>query len=144
MRHPNVLLLATILSGVAVAGWQVLSPAQQPPSPTAKGEAPSTPGRLEFDVVESYDAKYLGDTPGHLGRGSALGQSRLQVALFDAVRRGDEIVGRITYLKWNRPNGSLDVEFDPVDHARVFVGDRVWVSLDGSPTGKAAAKDRAP
>jgi hypothetical protein len=142
MRHPSVLLLATVLSGVAVAGWQAFSPAQQPPA--AKSETTNTPGRLEFDVVESYDAKYLGDTPGHLGRGSALGQSRLQIALFDNVHRGDEIVGRVTYLKWNRPNGSLDVEFDPVDHARVFVGDRVWVSLDGPPAGKAAAKERAP
>jgi len=142
MRHPGALLLATVLSGMAVVGWQVLSSGQQPPP--GKSETSSTTGRLEFDVVESYDAKYLGDTPGHLGRGSALGQSRLQAALFDPVYRGDQLVGRITYLKWNRPNGSLDVEFDPVDRARVFVGDRVWISLDRPAPGKAAPANRTP
>jgi len=46
------------------------------------------------------------------------------------VYRGEERVGLVTHLDWNRVNNSLDIEFDPVDHARVCVGDSVWVVLD--------------
>ena len=122
---------------VLAAGWQLWSSGQQPPA--AKTPDGRAANRLEFDVVESYDAKYLGDTPGHMGRAGALNDVRLKIALEDSIYRGEDVVGRVTGLHWNRTNASLDIEFDPVDHARVCVGDRVWMTLDGSAPARAAA-----
>jgi hypothetical protein len=89
------------------------------------------PERFCFDVTESFDAQYLGDTPGHLGR-SALGGRRPNIALGDPVFRDQEQIGTITELKWNRSTDSLEVEFDPLPNYRIFVGSAVWVHLDGS------------
>jgi hypothetical protein len=118
-----------------VLSWQLWSSGQQPA--TGKG-AEGGANRLEFEVVESFDAKYLGDTPGHMGRAGRLEGRKLRVALGDAIHRGDERVGIVTGLKWNRTNGSLDIEFDPVDHARVCVGDVVWMALDGNAAARTS------
>src|SRR4051794_8716201 len=84
--------------------WQLARSADQPsPKPT----------RFTFQVVESFDAKYLGDTPGHIGRGGGLGEGRPGVALGDPVYRGSVKIGKISGLIWNRSKGSLEVEFDP-------------------------------
>lgn len=88
-----------------------------------------TPLRLSFEVIESFDAKYLGDTPGHVGRVGGLGMRRPKVALGDPVYRGEEIVGTVTGLLWNRSNGSLDIEFDPAPLKTIVLGDTVWVAL---------------
>lgn len=121
---------------VLAAGWQLWSSGQQPQPDKAQDARPAT--RLEFDVVESYDAKYLGDTPGHMGRAGSLTDGRLKIALEDPIYRGAEVVGRVTGLQWNRTNASLDIEFDPVGHARVCVGDRVWIARDGSTPARAS------
>jgi hypothetical protein len=136
--------------GLAIfAAWQAWSSGQQATGPTAKAKDPIAAtrealaaNRLEFEVVESYDAKYLGDTAGHMGRAGGLENSRLRVALSDAIYRGDELVGRVTRLTWSRTHGALDIEFDPVDHARVCVGDRVWMALDGSASARASEPPR--
>jgi hypothetical protein len=131
--------------GIVAAGLlfslvcQLWSSGQQPAA--EKGPAGAA-NRIEFEVVESFDAKYLGDTPGHLGRAGRLEGRKLRVALGDPMFRGDERVGIVTGLKWNRTNGSLDIEFDPVDHCRVHVGDLVWMALDGSAAARTT--DGAP
>lgn len=125
-------LLAALCCAALITGlWQVWLHGQQP-------AAPKSPGRFEFEVVHSYDAKYQGDTPGHIGRSGGLENRKLQVALGDAVMRGDEHIGRVTGLEWNRSHGSLEIEFDPVGKSRICVGDVVWVALDGKSA--AAAK----
>jgi hypothetical protein len=123
------------LSGIAIGlailtGWQLMSSAQQPA--TERGKAAAESNRLTFEVVQSFDAKYEGDTPGHVGRAGGLQNRRLRAALGDSIYRGDQKVGTVTGLTWNRTNGSLDIEFDPAADIRVSVGDEVWMLLDGS------------
>jgi hypothetical protein len=106
--------------GVAAAGAAVYQPA---PAGT----------KFVFDVIESYDAKYQGDTPGHIGRHGGLGKTRPQVILGDPVHRGAEQVGRVTGVTWDRATSSLIVEFDPTNgftrSLQVAVGDEVWLYL---------------
>jgi len=123
-----------------VAAWQLWSSGQQPA--TGKAKAADGPGRLEFDVVQSFDAKYLGDTPGHMGRAGGLENRRPRIALLDPIYRGEEKVGVVTGLQWNRTNGSLDIEFDPFDRARVCVGDAVWMALDGNAAARTTDSQR--
>lgn len=111
-----------------IAAWQAWSVGQQPAVDKSKNSAPGN--RLEFEVVQSFDAKYEGDTPGHMGRAGGLTSRKPHVALNDPVYRGDQKVGIVTGLLWNRTNGSLDIEFDPAEKARVAVGDAVWLVLD--------------
>lgn len=119
-----------VVAAVFVVGWQVWSVGQQPGSDKAKQS--SNGNRLDFEVVSSFDGKYLGDTPGHMGRVGGLTGRKPRIALGDKVYRGEEIVGLVTGLDWNRTNTSLDIEFDPVDHARICVGDAVWLIHDNS------------
>jgi len=123
-----------------VAGWQVWSRGQQPATGKAKEAAGAN--RLEFEVVQSFDAKYLGDTPGHMGRAGGLENRRPRIALGDPIYRGEEKVGIVTGLEWNRVNHSLDIEFDPHDHARVCVGDAVWMALDGNAPARTSEAQR--
>jgi hypothetical protein len=103
------------------------------------GQQPAAAGsRFEFEVVQSFDAKYEGDTPGHVGRSGGLENRKLHVGLGDPIFRGDQQVGKVTGLSWSRAHGSLEVEFDPVADARVCVGDVVWLALDGKPQPAAA------
>jgi hypothetical protein len=132
-------LFGGVALGLMIAiGWQLLSSGQQPAADKAK----DTGNRLEFEIVNSFDGKYLGDTPGHMGRAGGLSMRRPRIALGDPVYRGDERVGLVTHLDWNRVNGSLDVEFDPVDHARVCVGDAVWLVLDSPRPAKTSEAQR--
>ena len=89
-----------------------------------------------FEVIESHDAAYLGDTPGHMGRDGGL-KVRPNVALGDGVYRTDGAtttrVGTITRAVWDRVSGGLTVEFDPEPLRRVAVGDEVWVDLNPAP-----------
>jgi len=117
---------AAILASGVLAGylaWDWSSPAQGPVA---------IPGRFEFLVVESFDAKYQGDTPGHLGRAS-LGRNSPRIALDDPVFREATRVGKVTRLIWNEAKESLDVEFDPEPNLRVAIGDPVWVALGKGP-----------
>lgn len=96
---------------------------------SSKAPPAAVVGRFEFEVVESFDARYSGDTPGHIGRHGELQEVRPMVALGDAVYRGDTIVGNVTRLEWSRVHGSLEVEFGPVKDARVCVGEVVWLKF---------------
>jgi hypothetical protein len=129
------------LGGIAIClaiftGWQLIGSAQQPA--TEKGKTTADSNRLAFEVVHSFDAKYEGDTPGHMGRAGGLQNRRLRAALGDSIYRGDQSVGTVTGLTWNRTNGSLDIEFDPAENTRISVGDEVWMLLDGSAAAKGA------
>jgi hypothetical protein len=120
-----------ILPGVAllfVMGWQAWMMGQQTPGEKGRGLVAKS-GRFEFEVIHSFNAKYEGDTPGHVGRSGGLGDQRPRTALGDAVYRGEEKVGVVTGLTWTRAQGSREVEFDPVTKARISVGDAVWLAL---------------
>ena len=93
--------------------------------------APGT--KFAFEVIESHDATYLGDTPGHMGRDGGL-TVRPNVALGDGVYRTEgqtsRRVGTVTRAVWDRVSGGLTVEFDPAPLIRIAVGDEVWVDLN--------------
>src|SRR5215510_3176190 len=116
----------------------VLLPTLGLPVWLAGQQPPAASNRFEFEVIQSYDAKYQGDTPGHMGRSGGLENRKLHVALGDPVFRGEQQVGKVTSLGWSRPHGSLEVEFDPLEGARVCVGDTVWIALDGQPKPAAS------
>lgn len=92
---------------------------------------------FHFEVIESHDGKYLGDTPGHVGKDGGL-TVRPRVSLGDAVFRTEgkahAVVGRVTHVVWNRVSGSLEVEFDPEPFQRIAVGEEVWIDLNPRPT----------
>ena len=94
-----------------------------------------------FEVIESLDAAYLGDTPSHVGRHGGL-EFRPNVALGDPVYRraaegGAEAkpvrIGSVTRVVWERVSGGLTVEFGPEPLVRVAVGDEVFVDLNPAP-----------
>jgi hypothetical protein len=99
--------------------------------------------RFHFEVIESHDAAYLGDTPAHIGKDGGL-TVRPHVALGDRVYRTVDAthttVGRITRVEWNRVSGSLEVEFDPEPLQRVAVGDEVWIDLNPAPNVSPPSK----
>lgn len=123
---------------LAVLGiWQLKTRAQQDEvNPRAVLAKPGT--RFNFEVIESFDAKYVGDTPGHLGRAGGVEHIRPKVAIGDAVFRGEKKVGTITSVVWTRVQGALTVEFDPAPGTRISVGDEVW--LDLNPVASASEK----
>lgn len=97
----------------------------------------AVPGtKFHFEVIESHDAVYLGDTPGHMGRDGGL-TVRPNVALGDGVYRAEgqtsRRVGTVTRAAWDRVSGGLTVEFDPAPLTRIAVGDEVWVDLNPAP-----------
>jgi len=94
---------------------------------------------FHFEVIESLDASYLGDTPSHMGRDGGL-EVRPNVALGDPVfrdipgpQRRTERVGRVTRVAWDRVSGGLTVEFHPEPLVRIAVGDEVWIDLNPAP-----------
>lgn len=128
MSAARIALFAAVVAGLVLWGRPQLSSSQVPthtPAGGIKGD------RFEFEVVESFDAKYQGDTPGHMGRHGGLGEVHPQVALGDAIYRGEDKVGVVTGLHWSRAQGALDIEFDPATKTRIAVGDVVWLKLGG-------------
>jgi len=95
-----------------------------------------------FEVIDSHDAKYQGDTPAHLGKDGGL-TVRPNVALGDAVYRtvnkSTVIIGTVTLVLWDRVSGSLTVEFDPKPLHRIAVGDEVWIDLNPDPAKPRSA-----
>lgn len=122
-------LYAAAIGALTILSVHNWSGGQQPAAEKAK--SPADPNHFEFEIVQSFDAKYEGDTPGHMGRSGGLENRRPQVALGDGVYRGNEKIGVITGLGWSRVHGSLEIEFDPIAKARICVGDVVWLALDG-------------
>jgi len=140
LRYFLALTLICVSAGLMLLrGGDTSSAAAAQAQPQPPTQSPSA-DRFLFDVVESFDAKYPGDTPGHIGRHGGLGELRPRIALGDKVFRGaadaPEIVGVVTNLKWSRAQGSLDIEFDPDDSLRIEIGESVWVKLGGSKPEK--------
>ena len=100
-----------------------------------------------FEVIDSHDAKYPGDTPSHLGKDGGL-TVRPNVALRDPVYRTvnkvTTVIGRVTLVQWDRVSGSLTVEFDPEPLHRIAVGDEVWVDLNPMPSQPATPGPTTP
>jgi len=100
-----------------------------------------------FEVIDSHDAKYPGDTPSHMGKDGGL-TVRPNVALGDPVYRTvnqvTTVIGKVTMVVWDRVSGSLTVEFDPQPLHRIAVGDEVWVDLNPAPAKPAAAAPATP
>lgn len=117
-----VFALAVLATGVALAFQR------------GGAEPKVSADRFEFMVLESFDAKYLGDTPGHRGKSGGLPENaRPHLALGDPVYREQERVGIVTEIVFERLKGSIAVEFDPAPLARISVGDVVWVSIGEKP-----------
>ncbi len=131
-RRQRWLAVGSLL--VACGGGDLLAQDRQAKFPLAP---PGT--RFSFEVIESHDASYLGDTPGHMGRDGGL-KFRPNVALGDGVFRtdGDKTtrIGVITRVLWDRVSGGLTVEFDPEPLTRIAVGEEVWVDLNPAPAVK--------
>lgn len=145
-RRPWLSVAALVLTLTALA-----SPSPYPQAVAADTQAGlslaphGTP--FHFEVIESHDAKYLGDTPAHMGKDGGL-TVRPNVALGDPVYRtannSTAVIGRVTLALWDRVSGSLTVEFDPEPLVRIAVGDEVWVDLNPAPTKPAPPTSPAP
>lgn len=127
--------LAAVAAGLLMM-TQWSTHAQPGKLPEARPAKPGT--RHTFEVVESFDAKYEGDTPGHIGRAGGLDEIRPNVALGDPVFHNDKKAGTITNVVWSRAQGSLAIEFDPEPNQRIAVGD--IMTLDLNPVEKTPAK----
>lgn len=126
----NIVIGIGLVFSAGVACHQAIS--AQPGKPLVLVEAPADRMKFEFDIVESVDAKYLGDTPGFTGRNGGLEGIRPSIALGDPVFRGNKRVGSVTTIVWERVRGSLTVEFDPIPPERIAVGETLWISLNTS------------
>jgi hypothetical protein len=104
---------------------------EDPRAPVREHPAPGT--RFWFEVIESFNAKYQGDTPGHIGRGGGL-SLHPHVALGDPVFHKvgdiDKAIGSVTGVRWERLKGALTIEFRPHEEHRIAVGDEVWIDLN--------------
>jgi hypothetical protein len=125
-------LAAVVICGVSSLAVKL---GAQPEKKTL--EAPTTnlvlakPGtKFEFDVVEMFDAKYLGDQPGYIGRSGGLTGLRPHVALGDPVYLDDQKVGTVSNVNWSRTSDGMTVEFDPEPLVRIAVGETVWLYLN--------------
>lgn len=129
LTRPVWCSIAFVVVAAAAIGRYATVDAQQVGKVAA---SPVANGRFQFEVIESFDAKYQGDSPGHIGKHGELGDFRPQAALGDPVFRGEEKIGTITNLLWSRGHGSLEVEFDPEPKVRIAVGDVVWLKMGDS------------
>jgi len=122
-----------VLAGSAVL-LEMRSAADDIADPRAPArEHPAHGTRFSVEVIESFNAKYAGDTPGHIGRGGGL-SLHPHVALGDPVYHKigdmDKAIGSLTGVVWERLRGSLTIEFRPHEDHRIAVGDEVWVDLN--------------
>jgi hypothetical protein len=131
MKTPQRVWLALALLGIAAVGGYATVVAQQVDQvkPTPKAD-----GKFEFEIIESFDSKYAGDTPGHIGKHGELGDFRPSAALGDPVFRGEQKIGTVTNLVWSRGHGSLEIEFDPEPNIRIAVGDICWLKMGAAVT----------
>jgi hypothetical protein len=133
-----------VLGVLAVLSWRE-DRAHAVETADAQANLPRAPHGtpFHFEVIESHDAKYLGDTPAHIGKDGGL-TVRPQVALGDAVYRtvdaATKVVGTVTLVQWDRVSGSLTVEFEPQPFERIAVGDEVWIDLNPAPKPARAAE----
>lgn len=128
VRHALIIVMSLF---ALAAVWKLTSAAQ----PASNELRNHDPGRYEFEIVESFNAKYLGDTPGHAGRAGDL-KVRPHIALGDSVYRGKTLVGSVSGVTWDRARGALTVEFDPEPDLRIAIGDIAWVDISEEKAGR--------
>lgn len=122
---------AVIICGLilTLAVWEVATMAQtQSPPPSEPVAKSLDPSHLEFEIVESNDAQYLGDSPAHTGRRGGL-TFQPHIALGDPVYRGNVKIGRVSGVTWDRARGGLTIELNPHPLLRIAVGDVAWVDV---------------
>lgn len=135
-------IVAGGLGMLALATWQLAPSLGQQPKAAKQ--------RFDFAVVGSFDAKYLGDSPGHVGRGR-IGQDQPDVALGDPVYHGDHLIGKVTGVSWDRTKENMEIEFDPelfeLDERgrptgpnRVAVGESLWIPMGGTRLATPASR----
>ncbi len=73
-------------------------------------------------------ARYLGDTPGHLGR-AASGRVAPRIALGDPVMRGTTQVGRSPTSTGTRPAKAWKSSSTRRPSVRICIGDPVWIPI---------------
>lgn len=127
----SIWLLLALLGLAGIGGYASLSAQQVEQAKVG----PTADGKFEFEIIESFDSKYAGDTPGHIGKHGELGDYRPNAALGDPVFRGEQKIGTVTNLLWSRGHGSLEIEFDPEPNIRIAVGDVCWLKM-GAPAAK--------
>lgn len=137
---------AWTLLGVAAICGLVPAPADGPATAPESDRSDIPHGsRFAFEVVESFDAKYAGDTPGHVGRGGGLAVHP-HVAIGDPVHSvvngADRVIGVVTGVTWDRVRGSLTIEFRPTGNERIAVGDGAW--LDANPSVASPVRSTPP
>ena len=130
MSQPPKIVIVLTLALVPLLLAQFTAPGQQAAGPDERRPEVSA-SKFEFEIIESFDAKYDGDTPGHVGKNGGLDRTRPNVALGDPVYLGDHKIGTITGVLWDRSRGSLEIEFDPEPNERIAVGEIVWIPLNG-------------
>ena len=145
-RSISLALFFPTLALLALLWLPLTANAQAADAQASLGLAPhGTP--FFFEVIDSHDAKYPGDTPSHLGKDGGL-SVRPNVALRDPVYRtvnkATTVIGRVTLVQWDRVSGSLTVEFDPEPLHRIAVGDEVWVDLNPAPSKPATPGPTTP
>lgn len=128
----SILFTSLLTSILALSiGLHLLASSAQSKDEDRQGFKLAEPGtRFEIEITESFDAKYLGDQPGHTGHGGGMGSTRPHVSLGDPVYRGDEVIGKVTLILWSHVKGSLTIEFDPEPLTRVAVGEIISVDLN--------------
>lgn len=145
-RLPRFSTPAILLAGLLLAFLPGIGPTGKTAADDLESPLPRAPHGtpFTFDIIESLDAAYLGDTPSHVGRDGGL-EFRPNVALGDPVFRTEATVaeadgearalriGSVTRVVWERVSGSLTVEFDPEPFVRIAVGDEVFVDLNPAP-----------
>ncbi len=139
----RVLVLSIILGGMLWASLPIVGSTGRIEADDLEAPLSRAPHGtpFSFEVIESLDAAYLGDTPSHVGRDGGL-EFRPNVALGDPVYRvaaegGAEArpvrIGSVTRVVWERVSRGLTVEFDPEPFVRIAVGDEVFVDLNPAP-----------
>jgi hypothetical protein len=103
---------------------------------TTRAQLTANRTKFEFLIVESYDAQYLGDSPGHIGKAGGLGHTAPNIALEDPVYHDKVRIGKVAHLTWDEAKESLEVEFDPEPNRRISIGDSVWIPLGGPSAAK--------
>ena len=147
----NATLCAIAATGILAAGAVMMAMRsaaddfEDPRAPVREHPAHGT--RFWFEVIESFNAKYQGDTPGHVGRGGGL-SLHPHVALGDPVYHTigdvDKPIGSVTGVTWERVRGSLTIEFRPHEDHRIAVGDEVWVDLNPADRTTSATAAGGP
>lgn len=130
MRRSSLCLIGALLSLSCLPAYSP-SPrfvAAQSPAEPLRPTAATPRDQSRLEVIEIFDAKYAGDTPGCVAVQKVTSPPR--ISLGDAVHRDGVTVGHLTAAAWNDETHVLRIEFDPSTGARTRISDVITL-----PTG---------